>query len=306
MRELLSPLVACYMFLGGAGAGACLVSCILGLLVPREWVLDSRGCVCPSRPHARFFTGAFLASFVIVSIGCLCLWTDLGKPERVLNLFLRPTASYISVGTYALAALLCVDFALGFAWLRHLRFLRLWQLRALLVCGIALSGVVMAYTGLFLQSVKAVALWSTTHLMVPLFIVASLSSGIALVVVAAFLSDTTRVFASTIRLLVQLGVVITIAEVALLVALLVLVNRAGAAGRASVEAIFTGPLGVIFWLGLVFVGLLIPLALQVFMHRHPMRGVGFAVSSMALVGGLALRMCLIEAGTNPLVMLGVA
>ena len=302
---MLSPLVACYMFFGGAGAGACLVACLLGLLTPRQWVLDSRGRVCPSRAHARFFSGVFLASLVILAIGSLCLVGDLGQPARIINLFLHPTASYISVGAFALSALLLLDLMLFLAWRRCARFLTLWMLRVALVCGIAVSCVVMTYTGLFLQSIKAVVLWSTTRLMPPLFIAASLSSGTALVVMAAFLSSTSRVFADTVRLLVKVGIAATILELCLLAVLLVLVFRSGSAGRASVESIFMGPLGLVFWVGLVFVGVLMPIVIRVFTPRQALHGVGFALATMALTGGLALRICLVEAGTNPLVMLGV-
>ena len=33
---MLGPLIVCYLFLGGTGAGACLVLAVLGLLAPRE------------------------------------------------------------------------------------------------------------------------------------------------------------------------------------------------------------------------------------------------------------------------------
>lgn len=35
---MLGPLIVCYLFLGGTGAGACLVLAVLGLLAPRELV----------------------------------------------------------------------------------------------------------------------------------------------------------------------------------------------------------------------------------------------------------------------------
>ena len=35
---MLGPLIVCYLFLGGTGAGACLVLAVLGMLAPRELV----------------------------------------------------------------------------------------------------------------------------------------------------------------------------------------------------------------------------------------------------------------------------
>lgn len=302
---MLSPLIACYMFLGGAGAGASFVACLLGFAVPRAWLLDHRGRVFPSRPHARLISSVLVASIVVLALGCLALLADLGQPWRVLNLFLHPTPSFISVGTFAISSLLVCDLVLALAWGRMLRGFPLPALRAIQALVLLASITVMAYTGFFLQGVRAVAFWSLTPLIPLLFVASSFTSGLALVVVAACLSGTTRVFANTIHGVAVADMLCALVEILLVVALLGIAYTSGGAARASVESILSGDLGGMFWLGLVLVGILTPLAIQVFASRYALTSVGFTVASMVLVGGFALRVCVIEAGTNPMVMMGV-
>ena len=301
---MFSLLVACYMFLGGAGAGASFVGCLLGFAVPSPWLLDSHGRVHPSLPHARLLGTVFLAGLIVVALGCFSLVVDLGQPARILNLFLHPTRSYISAGTFALSSLLSADLLLVAIWGRLIRGVPPWFLKLLQAFVLMDSLAVMLYTGLFLSGVKAVALWSATPLMPFVFVASSFTSGLALVVVAVYLSRTGRLFTRTLRLVATADIVCAALEISLLAALLVLAYMAGGPARESAESIISGNLGGIFWLGLVIVGFLTPLVLRaVSLHDDP-EGMGFSIASMVLVGGLALRVCIIQAGTNPMVMLG--
>ena len=93
---------------------------------------------------------------------------------------MHPTASYLAVGSWALAACLALAAALGLAWLG----VGVWNVALVrvvhVVAGLA-SLVVMVYTGLLLQSLGAVPLWATPWLPA-LFAASSLSCGAAVIV----------------------------------------------------------------------------------------------------------------------------
>lgn len=302
---MFNALVAYYMFLGGAGAGVFVVCSLLSFFVPLSRVVSSRGGLAPSRQYRALLGGGYAASIVLTVAGCLCLLADLGQPERAVYLFLRPSWSYISLGTFALAFQVVCAVALSFAWAGYLRGLKVWAVRAVQAFGLVVAFVVMVYAGLLLQSVKAVALWSSTSLMPFLFVVSSLVSGMAAFNATACLLGCARPFSGLMTRLMAADIVCMVIEALLVVGLLVVAFKSGVAGRASVEALLTGRLAGMFWLCMVLIGLLIPPTLEVLTAPRFSTGVMLTTSLMVLTGGFALRVCLIEAGVNPLVMLGV-
>ena len=170
--------MVCYLFLGGTGAGLCLVLSVLGLLVPRSCLSTPPGVhLHPSAAYRKLLGSGLVAAFVLLALGIVCLVADLGNAERMILLLVHPTASYLAVGSWALAACLALAAALGLAWLG----VGVWNVALVrvvhVVAGLA-SLVVMVYTGLLLQSLGAVPLWATPWLPA-LFAASSLSCGIA-------------------------------------------------------------------------------------------------------------------------------
>lgn len=115
---MLSDLVVCYLFLGGAGAGLCFVLAMLGLLVPRDLVEDgARARMRAGVAYRKLFGPGFAVAFALLGLGIACLLADLGNTERIVLLLVRPTATYLAVGSWALAACLVLSATLGMAWL---------------------------------------------------------------------------------------------------------------------------------------------------------------------------------------------
>ena len=111
---MLSDLVVCYLFLGGTGAGLCLVLSVLGLLVPRSCLSTPPGVhLHPSAAYRKLLGSGLVAAFVLLALGIVCLVADLGNAERMILLLVHPTASYLAVGSWALAACLALAAALG-------------------------------------------------------------------------------------------------------------------------------------------------------------------------------------------------
>ena len=74
-------------------------------LVRAPFGTDARVSVDEAPPCERVAAFALLAGFAALALGVLCLLFDLGRIDRVLDLFLRPSPTYLTVGSFALAVL---------------------------------------------------------------------------------------------------------------------------------------------------------------------------------------------------------
>ena len=89
---------------------------------------------------------SYPASFAMLVVGMLCLLADLGRPEAFYLLFLHPTGSFVSIGTFALtlfAACLTLALAesvlvLGPAWERAALAAKVPEAVSRIACGTSL------------------------------------------------------------------------------------------------------------------------------------------------------------------------
>lgn len=184
------------------------------------------------------------------------------------------------------------------------------------------SFVTMAYTGLLLSSMASVPLWHSLWLPV-MFVLSSLSCGIALVLASAILGRSACAFASVLRMLVRIDGLIIVVEALVLAAWLVAVCAAAGAGSAdanatstdaaalaSVRLLLAGPDALAFWVGLVAVGLVVPLAIDAIAScalSSPRASLAtlsgqtafLASATGVLVGGACLRATIVSAALVP-------
>ena len=179
-----------YLFCGGTGAGAIAVCSLADLAWVRQPFGTGAYTQGPSvRPEARIVDFGFAAGLALLVLGIACLLLDLGRLDRVLMLFLNPQPTFITVGAFALAAL-----ALLGGFLAAVRFLyvpaaRRGAVAAAEAVAVVVGVVAMLYTGLLLQTMGGIAFWASPF--VPLlFLLSSLSGGMALVLLAACFSPT--------------------------------------------------------------------------------------------------------------------
>lgn len=305
---MLSDLVVCYLFLGGAGAGLALVLSVLGLLVPRACVSTPPGVrLRPNAAYRKLLGSGFAAAVVLLALGIVCLLADLGNAERVILLLLQPAVSYLSVGSWALAACLVLAGALALAWLGA----GVWSLavvRALHAIAALVAAVVMVYTGLLLQSLGAVPLWSTPWLPA-LFVASSLSCGIACVLALAQLTGAAHAFAATLGRLAAVDAVVIVIEAAVVAvyvhaasqAAVPLSNGTELAAAQSIHELIAGENAQLFWAGFVALGLAVPLVLDGVLatRRRPLPGVALFAAACVLAGGFVMRFCVVAAGAHP-------
>jgi formate-dependent nitrite reductase membrane component NrfD len=202
-----------------------------------------------------------------------------------------------------LAILIACAIAFGLIWgVPSVRLPR-WVMRAAEVLGLSAALIIMLYTGLLFQSIGAGTLLGT--LLVPvIFVLSSLSTGVALLLLTAALTRAGRLFATTFRRLARMDAVLILLEAVGLV-LLLTSGLDGQQTRVAATELIFGEFAVVFWVGVVGCGLIAPLGLEGISLRVGANGMGkvvrweyaFAsVSFLLLIGGYCLRVSLLGAG----------
>lgn len=300
-----STLTICYLFLGGAGAGAAFVLIVLDLLSPQAarpaekgraaFSRDSSSRFVPQAVYRRLFAPGFLVSLGALVLGMLCLLFDLGRADRFFYLFTHPTLSYLTLGSFSLLTLaLCVGF-LVLVWGLVLPPILRWIVRTIEIFGLVNAFIVMLYTGLLFYQIGTGILLDTLALPL-LFVLSSLSTGIALLLAMGFFTDAGRLFETMLQRLARLDIVLIVGELLFLILLLSL----AAQNQGLVEAVaslITGTFALIFWAGVVICGLLVPLALEsVLQSNRKLMDLAAPIAACVLIGGYCLRFSILSAG----------
>jgi len=285
--------VPVYLFLGGFTAG---------LLVLCGWALlkDRRYSGGPS--FALASSGLFGVGLLTLSAGMLALFLDLTHELFVWRLYLsfEPTSpmswgAWILLLVYpVLAAGVLLDpppvlaSRLPDPVLRASRWLGRTPGRRALGVVAMLSGTALGiYTGILLSALGARPFWSSA-LLGPLFLVSGLSAAAAFVHLVSPEPSEREALArfDNLFLLVELG----------LIGLMLLGLASSSEAHAQAAAlVLGGPLTAVFWVGVVGLGIALPLAIQslAVTHRIAHTPVG---PVMVLLGGLALRFVIVHGG----------
>ena len=317
--------VMVYLFLGGTAAGSFAVLSATELyraFFPMNGQRLSRalsgcdGCRARSATQRRITQAGYSVTFAMLVVGMLCLLADLGRPEAFYLLFLYPTASFVSIGTFAITLFAtCVTLALAES---VLALGPVWQKVALVAkaLGAVLSVIVMVYTGMLLMAAGSVPLWSTP-LLPALFTVSAFDTGVALVELVALALSKKDALAPKARVLMErIVVVLVLVEIAVLAAFFAVMlggdvqTAVGATAAASAALLLTGDLAACFWALVAACGLAMPLAMAVaglVLHKRGKKKPGMkqhggtlmaACAVGALIGGCALRFLILAAGMH--------
>lgn len=289
-------LIVLYLFLGGLSAGALVLSALAHHLGRQERYLGL----------AR--AGALVAPLPVM-LGTGLLVFDLGRPFFFWKLFvaLEPE-SPMWVGSWLLVAFLAVS--LPYAYLFLPVRLRPWTPRrpdawknVLAALALPVGVGVGIYTGVLLGAVPARPFWNTP-MVAQLFLFSALSSGAALVMLALPRLGS-RALPEEVRLVLSADILFILLELFIIVPFILHGQLSTLAARRSLGAILGGPLTGVFWLGVVVLGLLVPLlveaaaiAVSVVKQRpvHVSRALEAGVAVLVLVGGFLLRYVFVRAG----------
>ena len=306
-------LIVLYLFLGGLSAGLFFVS---GLAT----YLQTDGK--PAYPRlARL--GALLAPWP-VSLGSALLVFDLGHWYRFYKLFVTfEWHSPMSIGAWLLGGFTLVTLAAFWAWLpqetldafvrrlpRRLRFLRHVDRpgrealrRPLAMIGFPLAVGVGIYTGVLLGAVQARPFWNT-NLVAQMFLFSALSSGCALVILALSLRRA-GLDAGEARLLYSIDIVLIGLELFIVMPYLIHGTLSPLAVQQALQLVLGGPFTFAFWVLFLGLGLLLPLAIELWEMRpvlldrgsfHSGRMLAGVSAVLVLIGGFVLRYVFVYAG----------
>lgn len=242
----------------------------------------------------EFFARAWSVCLVALACGVLCLAVDLGHPERLLGFLLHPEPSPLVVGAYALVVSLVCAAAFAALALSDGAPLDVRVIYALSVVGIVAGMVCVVYTGVLLSSLASVLFWRTL-LLPALFALSSLSCGIGLTLLAAAFVEVRQPLARQLSNVARVDSVLIVLEAACLAALLAW-GLSGEGTHAAAHALVAGDLALLFWAGLVLLGLAIPLVMEQFVAHGNYRSQLVWVAAAVLFGGFLLRACIVGAG----------
>jgi formate-dependent nitrite reductase membrane component NrfD len=300
---VLGDLTITYLFLGGAGSGALFILIVLSLLTPRASWGDSSAHYAPQPAFQPLFFFGYQVGGGALILSALCLLFDLGRPDRLLSLFFRPSPSYLALGTYALVILIACAIVFCFIWgAPYMRPPR-WVMRVAEALGLSAALITMLYTGLLFQSIGAGTLLGTVLVPV-IFVLSSLSAGVALLLLTAALTRAGKLFSTTFRRLARADAALILLEGVGLVLLLISGFDGQQTRVAATELIF-GEFAAVFWIGVVGCGIIAPLGIEGVSLRVGANGMNRAVrweyafapaALFLLIGGYCLRVSLLGAG----------
>jgi len=284
-----------YLFLGGFTAGIMILS---------GWALwKGRRNRRPFRTtFALASSGLFILGLAAISLGMLALFLDLGHKPYVWRLYLTMKPwSPMSWGAWILllvypvlaAGVLLDPPKLLLRYLPALRPVVVWMdtnppVRhavgfASIVTGVALG----IYTGILLSALGARPLWSS-GLLGPLFLVSGLSTA------AAFAHWGSPEPEERVHLAWLDNLFLSI-ELGLIGLLLIGLLTATEAHAEAARLLLGGPMTAVFWVGVVFMGILLPLVIQTLAATHRIIHTPVA-PILVMLGGLALRFVIVSAG----------
>ena len=283
-----------YLFLGGFTAG---------IMVLSGWALW-RGRRNP-RSHPTFSlasSGLFMLGLGTISLGMLALFLDLAHKPYVWRLYLTMKPwSPMSWGTWIL--LLVYPVLAGAVILEPPRvFVRLVPAvgrlsqrladdmrvrRALGFVSMATGIGLGIYTGILLSALGARPLWSS-GLLGPLFLASGLSSSAAF---AHWVSPEPE----ERRQMAWLDNLFLVIELGLIGMLLIGLASSTEAHAEAAGLVLGGPYTAVFWVGVVGLGIVVPLVIQSLAVTNRIIHTPIA-PILVMLGGLALRFVIVSAG----------
>ena len=240
--------------------------------------------------------GMFVSWLIIAVIKGGAHLIYLGKPLRFWRIVFRPNTSWLARGIiFVLAFIIFTAIQLIFSyWLPGSAAEIVFKALA----GIAALAVTV-YTGFVLNTVKAVPFWNSTLLPL-LFVLCGIMGGFGLSVIIALNGGNIDIAAAETgsRWLLIINALLIV------IYLWAAANRE-TTGRKSVMEQMRGNLAPVFWIGIVALGIVIPLAIAFSSYIAGEASPALLITGVVceVIGGLALRYCVLKAGAyKPLVI----
>ncbi len=313
-----------YLFLAGVGAGA--------LTVSASVLLRGGGGGFAGQHYNIARYGAFAAPLPLM-IGCGLLILELGSFEagnwfRWINLYKTINLSPMSIGTWLLTLFIGVSLLYAYTFLSKAPGLKDYKdsvRTGLAWISIPLGIATAVYTGVLLGAMPARPFWNSPILAM-LFLVSSLSTGVAIILLSKALFPVkkkddpgTTMVSEYFKQRDNSAYILTASDLMLIgfellvIFLFIMYSHltVGAVKESISVILFGGKLSVLFWFGVVVIGLLVPAMVELYyvipklLNHQPFSvpvSIEIIVPIAILVGGFLLRYVIVVAGqiTGPI------
>jgi formate-dependent nitrite reductase membrane component NrfD len=273
---------------------------VVGFDRQREWI-ERRGLLLLAAFYfGEIGGGLFLASIISgwkagipIALGIVAIGEGsahllfLGRPLRFWRAFRRPHSSWVSRGIY---------FMVIFVILGIFSYIFYGNIALAAVSGFFAFALVI-YAGFALAASPGIPFWSNP--LVPIiFAGAALASGAALV--DASHSINTETVITHVDRLETMGLVMVTAMVVLIFAYLVGSYMSSVAAKESVAYLTWRGMALVFWIGVIVLGIVIPLSIVVPAYIGEVARGWLAVAGISeLCSSFVLKYSLLKAGIHP-------
>ena len=282
-----------YLFLGGLAGGAYLIAALADL--------------CDLEEKKTIAKIGFSVALPAIIIGGVCLIGDLGRPDRFLNVLkIYKFTSPMSVGVWGVITFSAFS-VISFLMIHGMdeKSTGIWKLgyyislvvprKAVNAVGLSAAVFLAAYTGVLLTETSR-PFWSDTPFLGALFLASGVSTAIAFIYFFYDLKKSdgngdAEVGKYKLKLVDNMAI---FAELVIILFMLIeLANQHRLALMSKVSGLF--------WIGVVLIGLVIPLLLNFYsMINHRIKGKKLSKSIVTpiliIVGGFLLRYVVVIAG----------
>lgn len=222
-------------------------------------------------------------ALALLALGAVVLVLEQGSPLRAWRAISRISTSWLSRGVVFVLVFMLSGF-LSIAPASWLPWQGAAATQVLAWIADACALMVILYPGVFLAQYRSIPFWNTPLLPVLLLTYAAVGAG----GIALAASPLLQVRVQGVE---QLAAILIAVNLALLCLYLLSMRRAGGAAAESVRRLNRAPLSWIFWLGVVLVGMILPLLRLVWFPSLMV-----LTGTCVLVGSLLFRYCLLKAG----------
>ncbi len=279
--------------------------------------------------YKNTFRLAVYAGVPLAVIGVLLLIIDLGTPIWFWHLFTSfDPIAVMSMGTWILMIWIPIVLLMVALWWLERRAsvqaaATMEKIAGFLGwIGAILAALLMTYTGVLLSATTQ-PIWATTPLFPALFVASAVSTGVAWLIFQIFIvnrmnrssspglhrfidllfgSSDWKISSNTVVLLAKTLALVTVLQIVVLAGYAIWLGVSSVLGASDALALLTtGSLAIPFWVGIVLVGLLVPLLLLLtkWGKELEVKGVTAIIvtsASLTLIGGLVLRAVMVVGG----------
>lgn len=241
---------------------------------------------------ASVFFDSLLGMFVAwVAAGVMGLvdMAHLSKPMRFWRMMLKPKTSWIARGFIFIILFLgsgAIQLILSF-WFSGTGAETVFKVLA----GIMAFGVAI-YSGFVVGYVGAIKIWNSATIPI-LFVVAGVTGGMAVLLIVN-LGETTDTLITTSRV----TLIMLVAYAFFMAVYLWATTYNGITAKYSIMRVLRGNIAPIFWLGVVLIGIIVPIAILAPLSLSQQASTAaFVIAAVfVIIGGVALRYVILKAG----------